>query len=236
MDNQNRRTHPMILVAAAAVTIASLTAVASIAGWIPTANSNVATPPAQATIVTAEAPPPPLPPSMDKASTKPAVTEKVPTPVAHPVRKKLAKQVETSHSPTPDRGYAPATHADNTYQQTQPQQPAAVCHDCATVESVREVKQDGQGSGLGAVGGGVVGGLLGNQIGGGRGKTVGAIVGAVGGAFAGNQVEKKVRSTTNYEIAVRLDDGNTRVFSEAQPPALQRGDRVRIDNGQLTRM
>ena len=110
------------------------------------------------------------------------------------------------------------------------------CRDCATVESVREVKQEGEGTGLGAVSGGVVGGLLGNQVGGGRGKTVGAVVGAVGGAFAGNAIEKNVRSSTHYEVTVRLDDGNTRVFTQAQPPALQRGDRVRINDGQLTRM
>ena len=91
----------------------------------------------------------------------------------------------------------------------------------------------GEETGLGAVSVGVVGGLLGNQVGGGGGKTVGAVVGAVGGAFAGNAIEKNVRSSTHYEVTVRLDDGNTRVFTQAQPPALQRGDRVRINNGQL---
>jgi outer membrane lipoprotein SlyB len=104
------------------------------------------------------------------------------------------------------------------------------------VEDIREVKQEGQGSGLGAIGGGVIGGLLGNQVGAGRGKTVGAVVGAVGGAYAGNEVEKSARATRHYEITVRFDDGNTRVFTDSQPPPLQRGDRVRVSNGQLMRM
>ncbi len=121
--------------------------------------------------------------------------------------------------------------------QPQPQQQYNnTCRDCGTVEVIREVQQDGQGSGVGIIGGAVLGGLLGNQIGGGRGKTVGAVVGAVGGGYAGNEIEKNVRSTKSYDITVRLDDGNTRVFSQPQPPAFQNGDRVRINNGQLSRM
>ncbi len=122
-----------------------------------------------------------------------------------------------------------------------PQQPpnyqnTNTCRDCATIESVREVKQEGQGSGLGAIGGAVAGGLLGNQIGAGRGKTVGAVVGAVGGAYAGNEVEKSARSSRVYEITLRFDDGNTRVITDTQPPPFQRGDRVRFVNGQIYRM
>ena len=82
----------------------------------------------------------------------------------------------------------------------------------------------------------MLGGLLGNQIGRGRGSTVGAVVGAVGGAYAGNEVEKHARTSKHFEITVRLDDGNTRVFTESQPPSLQRGDRVRISNDRLVRM
>lgn len=121
-------------------------------------------------------------------------------------------------------------------QQAPNYQNSNVCRDCATIESVREVKQEGQGSGLGAIGGAVAGGLLGNQIGAGRGKTVGAVVGAVGGAYAGNEVEKSARSSRTYEIRLRFDDGNTQVINDTQPPPFQRGDRVRVMNGQLYRM
>ena len=63
------------------------------------------------------------------------------------------------------------------------------------IESVREIETKGQGSGLGAVGGVVVGGLLGNQVGVGHDKDAMTVVGAVGGAFAGNEIEKRTKST-----------------------------------------
>ncbi len=65
---------------------------------------------------------------------------------------------------------------------------APVCTNCGTVESVRQVELEGQGTGLGAVGGAVVGGLLGNQFGSGSGKTAMTVVGAVGGGSAGGVV------------------------------------------------
>src|SRR5262245_39806246 len=54
------------------------------------------------------------------------------------------------------------------------------CRDCGVVQSVREIKQQGEGTGAGAVVGGVVGGVLGHQVGGGRGKDVATAVGVVG--------------------------------------------------------
>jgi len=84
-------------------------------------------------------------------------------------------------------------------------------------------RHQGQGSGLGAVGGAVVGGLLGNQVGGGRGKDVMTVVGAVGGGVAGNEVEKRVKATKSYEVTVRLNDGSSRVISEASVPAWRTG-------------
>ena len=112
----------------------------------------------------------------------------------------------------------------------------AGCRDCATVENIREVKNEGQGTGLGAIGGAVVGGVLGNQVGSGRGKTVGAVVGAAGGAYAGNEIEKRARGNSSYEITVRMDEGGTRVFEYAEAPPWRRGDRVRVNNGRLERL
>ncbi|MBE0612027.1 MAG: glycine zipper 2TM domain-containing protein [Burkholderiales bacterium] len=108
---------------------------------------------------------------------------------------------------------------------------AATCAECGVIESVREIASKGAGSGLGAVGGGVVGGLLGNQVGGGRGQDVMTVVGVVGGALAGNEVEKRVKTTKSYEVTVRLDNGTSRVFSEASLPSWRNGDKVRIVNG-----
>lgn len=106
------------------------------------------------------------------------------------------------------------------------------CPECGVVESVREVEQRGEGTGLGAVGGAVVGGLLGHQVGGGRGKDAMTVVGAVGGAVAGNQIEKHVKTTTAYETTVRFTDGSSRVFASSTAD-WRTGDRVKVVNGTL---
>ncbi len=107
------------------------------------------------------------------------------------------------------------------------------CADCGVVESIKEVTQRGEASGVGVVGGAVVGGLLGNQVGGGRGKDIATVVGAVGGAVAGNEIEHRVRSTKAYEITVRFDDGSTTVIKETAQPNWRPGDRVKVVNGAL---
>lgn len=109
----------------------------------------------------------------------------------------------------------------------------ASCADCGVIESVNVIDVKGKTSGLGGVGGAVVGGLLGSQVGGGRGKDAMTVAGAVGGAVAGNEIEKRVKSTKSYQITVRLDDGSTRVFTESSPPAWRAGDKVRIVDGQI---
>ena len=57
------------------------------------------------------------------------------------------------------------------------------------------------------------------------------VVGAVGGAVAGNEIEKRVKSTKRYEITVRFDDGTSRVFTEANAPSWRNGDKVKVING-----
>jgi outer membrane lipoprotein SlyB len=86
---------------------------------------------------------------------------------------------------------------------------------------------------LGAVGGAVVGGLLGNQIGRGNGRTAATVVGAVGGGFAGNEVEKHVKTSQSYNVAVRMDDGSSRNFSYKEEPAFRTGDKVKVVEGGL---
>ena len=110
---------------------------------------------------------------------------------------------------------------------------AALCQDCGVVQSVKEVDTKGQGSGAGAVGGAVVGGVLGHQVGDGDGRKVATVVGAVGGALIGNEIEKQVRTAKSYEISVRLEDGSTRVITEASEPSWRPGDKVRVVNGVL---
>ena len=109
----------------------------------------------------------------------------------------------------------------------------ASCAECGVIESVREVDAKGKGSGLGAVGGGVLGGLLGNQVGGGRGQDVMTVVGVVGGALAGNEVEKRVKTTKSYEVTVRMSNGTSRVIGTASAPNWHTGDRVKVVNGAI---
>lgn len=109
----------------------------------------------------------------------------------------------------------------------------AACASCGVVQSVRAIETRGTGSGVGAVGGAVVGGLLGNQVGGGHGKEAMTVVGALGGALAGNQIEKSVKSTTSYEIVVRMENGSDQIIQESRPSSWRSGDRVKVSNGTI---
>jgi outer membrane lipoprotein SlyB len=110
---------------------------------------------------------------------------------------------------------------------------SAPCRDCGVVQSVREVKQQGEGTGAGAVAGGVIGGVLGHQVGGGRGKDVATAVGVVGGAVAGHHIEKNARATTVYHVEVRMDDGTLRKLTLNAPPAVAVGAKVRVNGNEL---
>lgn len=107
--------------------------------------------------------------------------------------------------------------------------PAAVCGDCGTVLSVSQVQRAAPASGVGVVAGGVVGGVLGNQVGGGTGRAVATVLGAVGGGWAGNEVEKRVRQNTHYQVRVRMDDGSIRTLEQNQSLAV--GTPVLVQGG-----
>lgn len=248
METTPRRSlHPLVAAAAVAVIIFSAVGVGAITGIIPTSRGNTepnASPieqspagsPAQQsrtprTVVepstTPVAPAPArqaAPLSVSRpAPTQVAVAEPARPPVAAAPVKEAAP--ETPPAPVEVTAAEPAT--------TQPV-PKPICFDCGTVESVRAVKQAGDGSGLGAVAGGVAGALLGNQIGGGSGRKIAAVVGAVGGAVAGHQVEKHVKSNTAYVVTVRMDDGSVRTFNESSAPSWRTGDKVRVQGDRLT--
>ena len=108
-----------------------------------------------------------------------------------------------------------------------------VCHECGTVTGIREINKPGQASGVGAVAGGVLGGVLGRQLGGSSHRTAGTVVGAAGGAVAGHMIEKKAREGKVFEIGVRFDDGNSRVFTQETHPSWVQGSRVKLVNGAL---
>ena len=136
----------------------------------------------------------PVPPAMDSAAAPPP-----------PVR---APEVRPPKFAQAGPGPAPA-----------PAQ-AAVCSICGHVESVRTVEHLAPATGVGAVGGGVVGGLIGNQIGHGNGRTAATVIGAVGGGFAGNEIEKRTRTVSSYQVSVRMEDGSLRTVETSTAPPI----------------
>ena len=93
------------------------------------------------------------------------------------------------------------------------------------------IEHKGEGSGRGAVTGGVLGGIVGHQNGGRRGKDAMTVLGAIGGGLAGNEIEKRQRAATEYQMRIHMDDGSTRTFTQAQAMAV--GQRVLVDGGRL---
>lgn len=150
------------------------------------------------------------------------------SPVAPPVpvHKTPHKPVNRTHAPAAVTE-APASSAPVTTVQAPPAPPVkAVCTNCGVVESVQEEKHKGHGTGMGAVAGGVVGGVVGNQF----GKNS-RIIGAIGGALLGHQIERDVRSTVDYRISVRMEDGSRQTVTQAQSVPV--GTHVTVQNGAL---
>ncbi|MEA3083149.1 MAG: hypothetical protein QOC89_846 [Paraburkholderia sp.] len=237
MDNpdtkpaQQRRIHPLVATAAGAVIIASLAATAAVTGLFPRASSSGAqTDQTQAAQVTTQ--PNAQPGVVDSAA--PA------SPSAQQAAQQQAQQQAQQPQPAPAPVPAPQQPQYAQQQQARPapqyaQQPSqpAYCSTCGTVVGISAVRQEGHGTGIGAVGGAVAGGLVGNQFGGGGGRTAMTILGAVGGGVAGNSVEKHIRSTTSYSVRVRMESGKTRYFTYHEAPPFQEGQRVRVENGTL---
>lgn len=107
-----------------------------------------------------------------------------------------------------------------------------------TVVAVEGRRDGGGTSGVGAVAGGVAGGVIGNQVGGGTGRALATIAGVVVGALAGNAIEQQSNrggSGQNY-VTVRFDDGAQQVYEVPSLGGLRNGERVRVYQGQITRM
>ncbi|MGF6532163.1 outer membrane lipoprotein SlyB [Paraburkholderia sp. GAS206C] len=243
MDNpgntQPRRIHPLVATAAGAVIIASLAATAAITGLFPKASSNGAqTDQTQAAQVTSQ----PSQQVVDSAApANPNTYAQQQQSQAQPAQAQAQADAQTQQpqpapvaaAPTPAQAqYAQQQQQSGQYAQQPPPQPA-YCASCGTVVAISAVRQEGHGTGVGAVGGAVVGGLVGNQFGGGVGRGAMTVLGAVGGGFAGNAVEKNIRSTTAYSVHVRLESGKNRYFTYHEAPPFQQGERVHIENGAL---
>jgi outer membrane lipoprotein SlyB len=109
----------------------------------------------------------------------------------------------------------------------------------ANIEVLRSETAGTGTSGGGAVAGGVIGGVVGNQFGRGNGRAAATALGIVGGALLGNTIEAQQngpRAYETYRVSVQTDRGGYRAFDVQSPGDLRIGDRVRIDNGQISRM
>jgi len=147
-----------------------------------------------------------------KPEAKPAPKDAAPRPVAQ----------------RPARTAPPAAQADKPAPE---RVAAAACATCGVVEAVTPFEQKGEGTGIGAVAGGVLGGVLGNQVGGGNGKKAMTVLGAVGGGIAGHEIEKRQRSTTQYSVKVRMEDGTLRTLTQATAPTV--GQKVTVEGAQI---
>ncbi|MGV8898236.1 MAG: glycine zipper 2TM domain-containing protein [Burkholderiaceae bacterium] len=227
--------HPLVAGAAVSLMLLSLVGVAAMTGLLP--NSNSSTTPVA--VVASSAP---------IASTNTISTLAPTTAVKQFVAKKEAEadsatdeKIQSKHKPAPKPVYKSTPNINpNAYvpyvPSVSPAPPvqAAICGNCGTIESVNAIQQATQPNGIGAVTGAVLGGILGNQIGGGNGRKLATVAAAVGGGFAGNEVERRTRTTTNYEIRVRMEDGSTRSFPDSGQSGWRSGDRVKVVNGSLT--
>jgi outer membrane lipoprotein SlyB len=113
---------------------------------------------------------------------------------------------------------------------------ARYCTNCATVEAVNVIEVSGNGNYLGAAGGAVVGGLLGSQVGSGSGRTAATVAGAVAGGLAGRNIQRNMNREQRYEVVVRYStSGATQTLQYDNDPGFRQGDRVRVNNGVLSR-
>jgi outer membrane lipoprotein SlyB len=137
-------------------------------------------------------------------------------------------------SGAPAAAYPQGTYNQGTYNSGQQ---AYVEYGRVTGVEVLQSQAQPQNSVGGAVIGGIVGGVLGNQVGGGSGKTLATAAGVVGGALAGNAIGKRnnTQVVESYRITVRIDNGAMRSYDVGNTFDLRPGDRVRIENGVLSR-
>jgi len=211
-----RKTHPMVLTAAVAVTIFSLLGSAAITGLIPTVHSSREETTLQSDNFN----------GYSKESQDPNAYNT--SPAADNGARHLANP---SAAPANTIGHSVKT---TTAAKPTEEKSVAACNTCGVIESIRLVQRDGEASGLGAVAGGVVGGVAGNQIGKGKGNTLMTILGMGGGAYAGHTIEKKIKTTSAYQVKIHMEDGTYRSVTQASQPEYAVGDHVKVLNGRLT--
>lgn len=223
--------HPLLAVAAAAVIVASGFGVAKMMNWLPASSPAQAAADQAKTDADAKA-------QADAQAKQQADAQA--QLAADAQNKALADRQAAAAAAAAHRQAVAARRAEARAQRVSEQsnnggstQYASGCDNCGVITAITPVTKEGSGSGLGAVAGAVLGGVLGHQVGHGKGNTLATVAGALGGAFGGNVVEDHVRSTTNYVISVRLQDGHSETFTYDTPPNAHVGDQVRVEGEQL---
>ena len=221
-DISMHKTHPVIVIAATTLILTCLLAIGVMTGIVPSPLNKGATQPEIASA-----------PAQSKfAPPAPAAREN--RPVARAPVQEPRHVVERPAAPRAPVGATSPVAPSNTIAGSAPA-PAPACTNCGTVSSVNAIREQGQASMIGPAAGGVIGGLAGHQIGGGTGKTIATIAGAAVGAGVGTEVERRTKSTTHYNVAVRMNDGTTRTVRYEAAPGFQPGDKVRVVDGRLVR-
>jgi outer membrane lipoprotein SlyB len=83
--------------------------------------------------------------------------------------------------------------------------------------------------------GGILGAVVGNAVG---NNSTGTVLGGVAGAAVGSQVNKGpgTAATNNvYRFTIQTDGGAMRTYDVANAGDMRTGDRVRIENGVISR-
>jgi uncharacterized protein YcfJ len=188
------RLHPLVVAAAASVTLVSIVGVAAILGVFPTSQAVPAAPlaaPVQQPVALAPAI---TPDPMQLTAAAPTrfqtadgrVFEEVPAPGARPVTVEAPPAV-AAPSPKPAKAvqHKVVHHSAPAPAPVAPQRETAQQAEAAQ-HPVRSYVSDMSpvGTGIGAV----VGGALGHQVGGGNGKKLATVAGALLGGYAGNEI------------------------------------------------
>jgi outer membrane lipoprotein SlyB len=240
-NNEKAGLHPLLTAAAVSLTVFSAVGIGAMTGLLPSSLGSSAKNSAPEAVVAPSASQAPIQ-NQDEAlksveapssalEMPPAAPKATPrTPARNAAKPKIVKKVVTAQAPVA----APAIEAAKPAVEAPKPVPAGVL---GVVESVREVKEKARESnGVGPIAGGIAGAVLGNTIGkgdsGGMRKVL-TVLGAAGGALAGKEIERNVRATSHWEIAVRLDDGSYRTLTSDAQPFWTAGDRVRFLDGRL---
>jgi outer membrane lipoprotein SlyB len=242
-NNEKAGLHPLLTAAAVSLTVFSAVGIGAITGLLPTSlgSARDTAPEVVATQAASTAPVRIEDASLKSVAPSPSPALEMPpaapkaTPAAasrQTARPKVVKKIVTAQAPA--GAPAPAVEAVKPVVEAPKPVPAGIL---GVVESVREVKQKADKSnGVGPIAGGIAGAVLGSTIGkgdsGGMRKVL-TVLGAAGGALAGKEIERNVRATSHWEIAVRLDDGSHRTLTSEAQPFWTAGDRVRFLDGRL---